>query len=102
MPNSSSLASTQSVEEATPTNRFRRGLAVCLVLTAFNVVVIATCAGTLYRATAYDTIEQVGVTLSLDCSYVPMAAPRPRREQRRQLQSLGRAGLPVPNAGWLC
>ena len=63
MPNSSSLASTQSVEEATPTNRFRRGLAVCLVLTAFNVVVVATCAGTLYRATAYDTLEQVGVTL---------------------------------------
>ena len=63
MPSSSSLASTQSVEEATPTNRFRRGLAVCLVLTAFNVVVVATCAGTLYRATAYDTLEQAGVTL---------------------------------------
>ena len=63
MPNSSSLASTQSVEEATPTNHFRRGLAVCLVLTAFNVVVVATCGGTLYRATAYDTLGQVGVTL---------------------------------------
>lgn len=63
MPNSSSLASTQSVEEATPTNWLRRGLAVCLVLTAFNVVVVATCAGTLYRATAYDTLEQVAVTL---------------------------------------
>jgi hypothetical protein len=63
MPNSSSLASTPSAEEATATNRFRRGIAVCLVLTAFNVVVVATCARTLYRATAYDTLEQVGVTL---------------------------------------
>jgi len=33
------------------------------VLTAFNLIVIATCAGTLYRATAHDTLEQVGVTL---------------------------------------
>jgi hypothetical protein len=63
MPNSNSLASTQSVEEATPTNHFQRRLAVCLVLTIFNLIVIATCAGTLYRATAYDTLEQVGVTL---------------------------------------
>jgi hypothetical protein len=65
MPNSNSLASTQSVEEAIPTNRFRRGLAVCIVLTTFNVVVVTTCAGTLYRATAYDTLEQVGVALLL-------------------------------------
>lgn len=63
MPNPNSIASTQSVEAATPTKRFRCGLAVCLVLTAFNVVVVATCAGTLYRATAYDTLEQLGVTL---------------------------------------
>ena len=63
MPNSSPLASTQPVEAAVPTNHFQRRLAVCLVLTAFNVVVVATCAGTLYRATAYDTREQVGVTL---------------------------------------
>jgi hypothetical protein len=63
MPNSNSLASTQSVEEATPTNHFQRRIAVCLVLTAFNVVVVATCAGTLYRATAHDTLEQVVVTL---------------------------------------
>jgi hypothetical protein len=62
MPNSNSLASTQPVETS-PTNHFQRGLAVCLVLTAFNLIVIATCAGTLYRATAHDTLEQVGVTL---------------------------------------
>ena len=62
MPNSSPVASTQPVEAAT-TNHFQRGLAVCLVLTAFNVVVVATCAGTLYRATTYDTLKQVGVTL---------------------------------------
>jgi hypothetical protein len=59
----SSATPTQTLEAASPTNHFQRRLAICLVLTAFNVLVVATCAGTLYRATAYDTIEQVGVTL---------------------------------------
>jgi hypothetical protein len=63
MPNSSSIVSTQPVETATPINHFPRRLAVCVVLTVFNVIVVATCAGTLFRATAYDTLEQVGVTL---------------------------------------
>lgn len=63
MRKSSPLFSTQRVEATVPINHFQRRLAVCLVLTAFNVVVVATCAGTLYRATACDTLEQVGVTL---------------------------------------
>ena len=63
MPNSSFIVSTQREETASPTNHFPRRLAVCVVLTVFNVIVVATCAGTLYRATACDKLEQVGVTL---------------------------------------
>jgi hypothetical protein len=63
MANSDSLAATQSVEAAASTNHFHRRLAVCLVLTVFNAAVIGKSAGTLYRATAHNAVQQAGVTL---------------------------------------
>jgi Zn-dependent M28 family amino/carboxypeptidase len=63
MTNSGSLATTQSVEAAAPTNHFHRRLAVCLVLTVFNAAVIGKFAGTLYRATAHNAVQQAGLTL---------------------------------------
>jgi hypothetical protein len=41
MPNSDSVASTQAVEAASPTDHFRRRLAICLVQTAFNTIIVA-------------------------------------------------------------
>ncbi len=62
MPNPSSIAATQSVEAAASTNRFQRRLVICLVQTIFNAIIVAEFAGTLYRATARDALQQVGVT----------------------------------------
>jgi hypothetical protein len=63
MPNSDSVASTQAVEAASPTGHFRRCLAICLVQTAFNALIVARYARTLYLATTHDALQQVGVTL---------------------------------------
>ncbi|HMG84586.1 MAG TPA: hypothetical protein VK574_02520 [Terracidiphilus sp.] len=63
MPNSDSVASTQAVEAASPTDHFRRRLAICLVQTAFNTIIVARYARTLYLVTVHDALQQVGVTL---------------------------------------
>ena len=63
MPNPSLLASTQSLEAAASINRFQRRLAICLVLTVLNAIVVANFAGQLYRATAHELPQQIGVTL---------------------------------------
>jgi hypothetical protein len=63
MPNSDFVASTQAVEAASPTDHFRRRLAICLVQTAFNAIIVARYARTLYLATTHDALQQVGVTL---------------------------------------
>jgi hypothetical protein len=63
MPNSSPLASTQSLEAAASINRFQRRLAICLVLTVLNAIIVANFAGPLYRATTHDALQQIGVTL---------------------------------------
>ena len=63
MPNSDSVASTQAVEAASPTDHFQRRQAICLVQTAFNTIIVARYARTLYLATTHDALQQVGVTL---------------------------------------
>ncbi len=63
MPNPSSIAATQSVEAAASTNHFQRRLPICLVQTMFNAIIVAKFAGTLYRATTHDALQQIGVTL---------------------------------------
>jgi len=63
MPNPSPLASTQPLEAAASINRFPRRLAICLVLTVLNAIVVANLAGQLYRATTHDLPQQIGVTL---------------------------------------
>jgi hypothetical protein len=44
-------------------NHLQRRLAVCLVLTVFNAIVIGRFAGMLYRATAQNSLQQAGATL---------------------------------------
>ena len=63
MPNSSPLASTQPLEAAASINRFQSRLAICLVLTVLNAIVVANFIGPLYRATIHDALQQIGVTL---------------------------------------
>ena len=63
MPNSDSGASIQAAEAASPTDHFRRRLAICLVQTAFNAIIVARYARRLYLATTHDALQQVGVTL---------------------------------------
>ena len=63
MPNSSPLASTQPLEAAASINRFQSRLAICLVLTVLNAIVVANFAGPLYRATSHYVFQQIGVTL---------------------------------------
>ena len=63
IPNSSHLASTQPLEAAASINRFQRRLAICLVLTVLNAIVVANFAGPLCRATTHDVLQQIGVTL---------------------------------------
>jgi hypothetical protein len=63
MPNSSHIASTQPLEAAASINRFQRRLAICLVLTVLNAIVVANFAGPLCRATTHDVRQQIGVTL---------------------------------------
>jgi predicted acyltransferase len=63
MPNPSLLASTQPLEAAASINRFPRRLAICLVLTVLNAIVVANFVGPLYRATTHDVLQEIGVTL---------------------------------------
>ncbi len=60
MTSSGSLASIRSVEAAASGNH---RLAVALLLTGFNSTVIGSFAGTIYRATANNALQQAGVTL---------------------------------------
>jgi len=53
----------QTAEGKSPSNPFQRRLAICLVQTLFNAIIVARYAGTLYGATSHDPLEQVGVTL---------------------------------------
>lgn len=62
MTNSGSLASIRSVEVAASTNHLHR-LGFALVLTVFNSTVIGSFAGSLYQATANNSLQQAGVTL---------------------------------------
>jgi len=63
MPSSSPLAATQPLEAAASINRFQRRLAICLVLTVLNAIVVADFAGPLYLATTKEVLQQIGVTL---------------------------------------
>jgi hypothetical protein len=63
MPNSDSVASTQAVEAASLKDYLRRRQAICFVQTAFNAIIVARYARTLYLVTAHDAFQQVGVTL---------------------------------------
>ena len=56
-------APNQTAEGKSPSHPFRRRLAICLVQTVFNAIIVARYAGTLYRATNHDPLQQVGVTL---------------------------------------
>ena len=59
---SSPLVSTRPLEAAASINRFQIRLAICLVLTVLNAIVVANFAGPLYRATTRDALQQIGVT----------------------------------------
>ena len=58
-----SAALKQKVEGESPSNPFQRRLAICLVQTVFNAIIVARYAGTLYRATNHNPLQLVGVTL---------------------------------------
>jgi predicted acyltransferase len=62
MPSSSPLAATQPLEAAASIYRFQRRLAICLVLTVLNAIVVTNFIGPLYRATIHDALQQIGVT----------------------------------------
>ena len=53
----------QTAEGKSPSNPLQRRLAICLVQTVFNAIIVARYAGTLYGATNHDPLQQVGVTL---------------------------------------
>ena len=53
----------ETAEGKSPSNPFQRRLAICLVQTVFNAIIVARYAGTLYRAINHDPLKQVGVTL---------------------------------------
>ena len=53
----------QTAEGKSPSNPFQRRLAICLMQTVFNAIIVARYAGTLYGATDNDPVQQVGVTL---------------------------------------
>ena len=58
-----SVALQQKVKGGYPSNPFQRRLAICLVQTVFNAIIVARYAGTLYRATNQNPFQLVGVTL---------------------------------------
>ncbi|MFC5861712.1 hypothetical protein ACFPT7_05365 [Acidicapsa dinghuensis] len=51
------------MEGESASNPFQRRLALCVVQTVFNAIIVARYARTLYGATNYDQLQQVGVTL---------------------------------------
>ena len=53
----------QTAEGKPASNPLQRRLAICLVQTVFNAIIVARYAGTLYGATNHDPLQQVGVTL---------------------------------------
>ena len=53
----------RTAEGKSPSNPFQRRLAICLVQSVFNAIIVAKYAGTLYGATNHDPLQQVGVTL---------------------------------------
>lgn len=58
-----SAAHQQKVKGEFPSNPFQRRLAICLVQTVFNAIIVARYGGTLYGGTNHDPFQQVGVTL---------------------------------------
>ena len=58
-----SAALKQKVVGESPSNPFQRRIAICLVQSVFNAIIVAKYAGTLYGATSHDPLQQVGVTL---------------------------------------
>lgn len=58
-----STAPNRTAEGEYPSNPFQRRLAICLVQTVFNAIIVARYARTLYGATNHDQLQQVGVTL---------------------------------------
>lgn len=63
MPNSSSIIPVESAVVAVPINYSRRRLAICIAQTILNAIVVTRFAGTLYRATYHEPLEQIGVLL---------------------------------------
>ena len=53
----------QTAEGKSPSDPFQRRLAICLVQTVFNAIIVARYARTLYGATNHDPLQQVGVSL---------------------------------------
>ena len=62
MSNCRSHAPTQPLEVTGTTNHFTSRIVVCLVLTVLNAIAICDFAGTLYRVTAHNSLQQAGVT----------------------------------------
>jgi hypothetical protein len=56
-------APNRTAEGNSPSNPFQRRLAICLVQTVFNAIIVARYAETLYGATNHAPLQQVGVTL---------------------------------------
>ncbi len=56
-------APNRTAEGKSPSNPFQRRLAICLVQSVFNAIIVVNYAGTLYGATSHDPLQQVGVTL---------------------------------------
>ena len=56
-------APNQTTERNSSSNPFQRRLAICLVQTVFNTIIVARYAGTLYGATNHDPLQHAGVTL---------------------------------------
>jgi hypothetical protein len=56
-------APNRTAEGKSSSNPFQRRLAICLVQSVFNAIIVANYAGTLYGATNHDPLQQVGVTL---------------------------------------
>ena len=54
-----SAALKQKVVGESPSNPFQRRIAICLVQTVFNAIIVARYAGTLYRATNQNPFQLV-------------------------------------------
>ena len=63
MPTSTATTRAASATAVRFTTPFIRRLATCVVLTAFNAIVVAKVAGMLYLATSHHPPERTGVTL---------------------------------------